>query len=420
MTRWALRRVSLVLLLLGPAILASQSASAARVTESQPLAVGYVSCAISAGTLKFSPESSSPGTYRVALKATFPLHPCKGSGSVNGEQFDISQLSLAHMSLEGTGAATASSTGGDLCDLSSMSVTIDWHSKYGIAPTALAYDGGAWSRSSWRLPAEGGSLTSDTGSFSGASDSAVVTPKVEYQTDPCAGTQSITMPLTGGSVKLKATAITRASGFPVDEASEEGFSSPATFTIDPQHVGDLLIVIVEDVFLTSVSGGGGGTWQRVIDTPTGGAQYVDMWWAVATSTGEHTLTITFSATTTPNGPVIPDQFIIDSLTVGPGYTWGVVTTGAAHSLADTTDVPLPSLTSGPKRFQAWIGYAWVGLNSTAKGTPSTFTFDETTSGSCYFWNLSLAPSKTYSPTTKQTGDATSQALSAIFVATKSA
>jgi len=198
MTRRALSKATVGMLALGlPVLVFSHSALA---QKGKPPAEGSVSCPISSGTLKLTPQSGSPGTLGVTLRAKIhPPSPCMGSPTLaNGDSVTVTGASL-----KGHGTATSSPTSDDTCDLGTVTVTLRWKSSPKIAPTMLTFQGGTWSPPGPPiLPASGGTLESDTGSFGGSGASATITPKSEYPPNPCAGTKPITIHITGGTVAL--------------------------------------------------------------------------------------------------------------------------------------------------------------------------------------------------------------------------
>ena len=162
----------------------------------KPSAEGSESCGISSGTLKLTPQSGSPGTMGVALTAVYPPNPCAGTAHLSGG----GSVTISGLALKGQGTATASPTG-DICDLGTITVTLSWKSGPKVAPTMLSYQGGTWSPPGPpNLPASGGSLMSDTGSFSGGA--ATFSPKSVWPPNPCAGTKPITVHITGGTLAI--------------------------------------------------------------------------------------------------------------------------------------------------------------------------------------------------------------------------
>lgn len=157
----------------------------------------------------FSADSGSPSPYvkgntglysrQGDSSPTFPPDPCTGTGTLSsGEKVTISSLKL-----KGQGTATSTPVTADVCVLGTINVTVSWTSDPKIAPTKLTYQGGTWEADEAPvLPAPGGNLVSDTGSFGGQGASGTISPKGEYPPNPCAGTKPFTMHMTGGTLGL--------------------------------------------------------------------------------------------------------------------------------------------------------------------------------------------------------------------------
>jgi hypothetical protein len=167
---------------------------------------------------------------------------------------------------------------------------------------------------------------------------------------------------TGGFV-LPPLAITRATGFPIDEHSD-----PTTATVSWATIGDLAIL---DAFtyhndtaqITSVSSSKVSGWHQVVrgtQTDTGKSVNTtdSIWIGTVIGAGSDTIYITWNAN--------PANFevVVDELNggLGPSTTWTVI---ASNSLTTTsnTSYSYPSLTSGSIAKEAYWGHATADPSS---------------------------------------------------------
>jgi hypothetical protein len=197
MTRKTLANTAIGLLVLLTMCAVFPQVASAQNGGGKPVAQGTVNCSISSGKLKLHPIPASHKTTAVTLKANaVPPDPCFGSPTLaNGDKVTITGMSL-------TGQGTA--TGGDVCNLQEIKVTVTWISDPKIAPSKITYDGGTWAPNSpTGLPANGGKLVSVHKSFGGAPPNATINLNTQkFPPDPCAGQKDITVGVVGGSVAL--------------------------------------------------------------------------------------------------------------------------------------------------------------------------------------------------------------------------
>ena len=201
-------------------------------------------------------------------------------------------------------------------------------------------------------------------------------------------------------------AITRAATFPV---SVESSVAPGvtSLTVNPQHVGDLLILESQihstTTTVTGVTGTGTGTWalaQRYVDT-TNGVITEEIWWAVATATGSTTINVAYSASVAALTPeLVADSFVPASVTP----VWSVVAGNGAAGTANST-ITFPSLKSGTSANQLYWGYV-ESTGSAAAGSTSGFTYTPTTdlTGNLTTYDAGLAASTNNTPTASQGAD----------------
>jgi hypothetical protein len=207
-----------------------------------------------------------------------------------------------------------------------------------------------------------------------------------------------------------AIVIQRAATFPV--SSESAMNS--SITVDPQKVGDLMILSDQlhstSIDVTAVSGGNSGTWQlaeQFVDTAN--SLTYQVWYAVATSTGSSTITLTYSAATT-----LAVELIADSFTSSRPTTWSVAAGGGVSNSSSTT-VLFPSLTSGAAPGELYWGASEEHETGVAGTTPG-FTYGVTSVANVYLYNASLSPTTAYAPSAGQTPAGVATSVGVIFSA----
>jgi hypothetical protein len=197
MTPRTLVNTAIGLLVVATCAVFPQVASAQNDRGGKPVAQGTVNCAISSGKLKLDSIPASHKTTAVTLTAkAVPPGPCFGSPTLpNGNKLTITGMSL-------TGQGTA--TGGDVCNLQEIKVTVKWISDPQIAPSKITYDGGTWAPNSpTELPADGGKLVSVSKSFGGGASNATINLNTQkIPPGPCAGLKDIIVGVVGGNVAL--------------------------------------------------------------------------------------------------------------------------------------------------------------------------------------------------------------------------
>jgi hypothetical protein len=188
----------------------------------------------------------------------------------------------------------------------------------------------------------------------------------------------------------------------------------SSITVNPQKVGDLMILSDQlhstSVNVSAVSGGNSGTWhlaEQFIDTAN--TLTYQVWYAVATSTGSSTITLTYSATTT-----LPVELIADSFTTSRAPTWNV-TVGGGVSNSTSTTVAFPTLTSGAAPGELYWGASEEHGTGVAGTTPG-FVYGQTSDANEYLYNAGLAPNSAYAPSAGQTPVGVATSVGVIFAA----
>jgi RHS repeat-associated protein len=145
----------------------------------------------------------------------------------------------------------------------------------------------------------------------------------------------------------------------------------STLAVSPQQAGDLLVLTVgasKAVTVSSVSGGGIGTWSLVkrLDDTTGGYD-AEMWSGVVSTVGASSITVTMSGSASVD-------LTAQELSAWAGATWSVGASAAA-SHDDLASWPYPSLSASGSG-QVYYGLAYRGGSGTlSAGVTSGFTYN---------------------------------------------
>jgi|GEM_PF-6261768 len=190
--------------------------------------------------------------------------------------------------------------------------------------------------------------------------------------------------------------ISEAATFPVGGES----AGLSTVAINPQHVGDLMILSTQihdqAISVTGVSAPGTGTWHmadRYVDS-VNNVIVEEVWWAVATATGSTTVTVVWSGDVSADTP----ELVADSFTTASGATWSAVTgTGLGAAGTNTTTIVFPSLTSNTDPNQMYWGYAEDTMSINVPGPSSGYTYSFSPVQNLLVSNLALSPSVSNTP-----------------------
>ena len=136
-------------------------------------------------------------------------------------------------------------------------------------------------------------------------------------------------------------------------------SGGTTLTVDPQNIGDVLVVCVDSHVtfgLSSLSGGGVTTWNRAVQFISARDHDIELWFGTVTTAGSSEITFNWSSPGI-NGSwteYTAQEFTAD---LGAGTTWSI-DNGQAESLdgPSSTTVPYPTLTSSGSG-DLYYGYA---------------------------------------------------------------
>jgi RHS repeat-associated protein len=201
----------------------------------------------------------------------------------------------------------------------------------------------------------------------------------------------------------------------VGSLKQTGGTGKTTLSVNPQHVGDALVLAV-GVFspgatVSSVSGGGSTGWTRVSSTTVGGD--TELWLGTVTTTGSSTITVTFSASVSSKQTELDAQEYQSS--IGSSTTWALDVAGNASTTSSSTVVNLPPLTPTGSS-ELYVDYTPVD-NLAVAGSTTGFTYDVTSSGSLFAYDPSV--SAAVSPTAAQTPAGSYVEAAALLTATGS-
>jgi hypothetical protein len=198
----------------------------------------------------------------------------------------------------------------------------------------------------------------------------------------------------------------------LSSAAATGTSSLTVVTPTLGYMRILTSGLAGTVAISTVSGGGVGTWTNaVINSDTTNAFRTEIWWGVitSTSTAPTTITLTWASSISAMDCELVSQMFASSLTP---TTW-VLDVASTHQTTTGTTLTFPTLapTLGTELY--W-GYAIVDFTGQA-GSTSGFTYDVTptdTNVVCY----DAAVTASVSPTATQNSSGKSDMVGALFAA----
>jgi RHS repeat-associated protein len=202
----------------------------------------------------------------------------------------------------------------------------------------------------------------------------------------------------------------------VGSLKQTGGTGDTTLSVNPQHVGDALVLAV-GVFspgstVSSVSGGGSTGWTKVSGTTADGGD-TELWLGTVSTTGSSTVTVTFSSSVSSKQTELDAQEYQSS--IGSSATWALDVAGNAGTTTSSTVVNLPPLTPTGSN-ELYVDYTPVD-NLAVAGSTSGFTYDVTSSGSLFAYDPSVSAS--VSPTAGQTPAGSYVEAAALLTATGS-
>jgi YD repeat-containing protein len=189
-----------------------------------------------------------------------------------------------------------------------------------------------------------------------------------------------------------------------------------TLSVDPQHVGDALVLAV-GVFasgfsVSSVSGGGATGWTKISRSTANGGDN-ELWLGTVTTTGSSTITVTFSPSASGKITELDAQEFQSS--TGTSTTWSVDVAGNAGTTVSSTVVNLPTLAPSGSG-ELYVDYTGVD-NTAVAGSTSGVTYDVTTAENLFAYDPNVSAS--LSPTAGQTPSSTYDESAALLKATTS-
>ena len=204
-----------------------------------------------------------------------------------------------------------------------------------------------------------------------------------------------------------------AAATPVGTLAFKAAAGTTTLAVSPQHVGDLLALVVKvdssTVTATSVSGGGVSTWTRAEGPYTGYAGHdLEIWMGPVSTTGASTITVGYSGTVTSVYTGLASQ---EFSAAGSTPVW-TVDTGGGISNASSTTTTFPKLTPSGSG-ELYFGYAAV-VNTASAGSTSGFTYATTSDGDVSTYDTSV--SAAVQPTAKQSPAGLSGAVAVLITA----
>jgi RHS repeat-associated protein len=209
-----------------------------------------------------------------------------------------------------------------------------------------------------------------------------------------------------GSVGVTIAAHSTSTISAVGSLQQTSGNGVTTLSVNPQHVGDALILsafINGSQAITSISGGG-ATWQKLARY-AGAFGYLELWLGTVTSTGSSTITVAFNSSVATTLIGLNAQEYTNG--TGPSTTWaGDVGSGLNGS---SSTITFPTVTPSVSTGELYIGFAITG-GSTSFGSTSGFTYDHANYG-LFIWNPSVVTTST--PTASQSPSAAYESVAAL-------
>lgn len=185
-----------------------------------------------------------------------------------------------------------------------------------------------------------------------------------------------------GSVGITLAAHSPSTISSVGSLQQNQATGATTLSVNPQHVGDALILgafVNGSQSITSISGGG-ATWQKLARGYPGSYGSVELWLGTVTATGSSTITVTFSSSVATTVVGLSAQEYTNG--TGASTTWAndiVGLNGTSSSTTVTYPTVKPSVASG----ELYVGIANTG-NAASAGSTTGYTYDTATYGQFTF------------------------------------
>jgi RHS repeat-associated protein len=209
---------------------------------------------------------------------------------------------------------------------------------------------------------------------------ATATTVYTYTTNGQRASATTTSPSTGANISA------------VGSIAQSVADGDSTLSVNPQHVGDALVLGVSvnaNDPVSSVSGGG-ATWKFLARDTGSLLGNTEFWLGTVTSTGSSTITVSYTSSIGSTYVDLVAQEFTDG--TGASTTWTEDTSGGLNNNSTTT-VTLPTLTASSSG-ELYVGLAFTGSAVTAGSNPG-FTYDSLSSG-LYAFNPNM--SGTVTPT----------------------
>jgi hypothetical protein len=177
--------------------------------------------------------------------------------------------------------------------------------------------------------------------------------------------------------------------------------------VSPEALGDLMVLAVafnggtSGATVTSVSGGGVGTWAKS-NTIQQNGEVIQLWWGVVSTTGPFTVDLSTT------GTFVTEEVVAQEFYASSRGTWGVAgLPGQAKSATSTVLFPNLTATSSP---ELYFGYAVVA-GVVLSGCTTGFTYAMTPDDNLLCWDPDYSGSK--GPAASQSSQG-SEALASLF------
>ncbi len=199
---------------------------------------------------------------------------------------------------------------------------------------------------------------------------------------------------------------------PVGTQQTGDSNGDATIAVNPQNVGDAIVLGVEllssSVTVSSISGGG-STWRKLTSNSTGGVDN-EFWLGTVATTGNSTITVTYSGSVSSDWIELSAQEYSNGF--GASASWTTDTSGVTNTTSSSTTIALPSLSPSGSG-ELYVGMAFVS-NDGAAGSTSGFTYDLMPGNNVFAYNPNVSSS--VSPTATQSPSGTYNSIAVLLKA----
>jgi YD repeat-containing protein len=192
---------------------------------------------------------------------------------------------------------------------------------------------------------------------------------------PSGATATTNYTYTTNGQRSSATATSPSTGSNISTVGSIAYSvanGDSTLSVNPQHVGDALVLGISvnaNNAVSSVSGGG-ATWKFLARETGSLLGNTELWLGTVTSTGSSTITVGYTTSIGSTYVSIACQEFTDG--TGASTTWSEDTSGTVNNNSTTT-VTLPTLTATSSG-ELYVGLAFTGATVTAGSNPGFSLF----------------------------------------------